>query len=33
VYYVYFQAPSLGVRFNHLPFVTIRAASDDTTPK
>lgn len=33
VYYVFFQAPSLGVEFNHLPFLTIRAANADPTPK
>jgi YVTN family beta-propeller protein len=29
VYYIFFQSPSLGVRFNQLPFLTLRAAKDD----
>lgn len=33
VYYVFFQAPSLGVTYNQLPFVTLRAARQEAAPK
>ena len=33
VYYVYFQAPSLGVRFNQIPFITLQAVSPSAPPE
>lgn len=33
VYYVFFQSPSLGVQFNQLPFLTLKATKDDAAPK
>ena len=33
VYYVFFQSPSLGVRFNQLPSFTLQATKDDDASK
>jgi YVTN family beta-propeller protein len=33
VYYIYFRAPSLGVQFNQMPFLTLRATSADAAPQ
>jgi YVTN family beta-propeller protein len=33
VYYVFFQSPSLGVRFNQLPFLTLQATPAADAPK
>jgi YVTN family beta-propeller protein len=33
VYYVYFRAPSLGVQFNQMPFLTLRATDDEAAPR
>ncbi|MDQ3803171.1 MAG: YncE family protein [Acidobacteriota bacterium] len=33
VYYIFFQSPSLGVQFNHLPFLTLKATEDAGPPK
>jgi YVTN family beta-propeller protein len=33
VYYVYFQAPSLGVRFNQIPFITLQAVKPSAQPE
>lgn len=32
VYYVYFRAPSLGVQFNQMPFLTLRAENASAAP-
>ncbi len=32
VYYVFFQCPSLGVRYNQLPYMILRATEDEATP-
>ncbi len=33
VYYVYFQVPSLGVRFNQIPFITLQAVTASAPPE
>ncbi|HKG13951.1 MAG TPA: cytochrome D1 domain-containing protein [Pyrinomonadaceae bacterium] len=33
VYYIYFRAPSLGVQFNQMPFLTLRATSAEAAPR
>ncbi len=33
VYYIYFQAPSLGVRFNQIPFITLQAVKPSAAPE
>jgi len=33
VYYIYFQAPSLGVRFNQIPFITLQAVKPAAPPE
>ena len=32
VYYIYFRAPSLGVQFNQMPFLALRATSAEAGP-